>query len=486
MKEKISILFVAAECAPLIKVGGLGDVACELPIKLKELGFDVRMTIPAYKDINAQTTYVQDFPVNMGWRNETCIIREVANSYVTTYLVDNYHYFGRSGVYGHRDDAERFAFFCNSVYKMLQFLDYKPDVIHLNDWHTAPLAMLIRENENMYSYLADTAVLYTIHSLEYQGISGKNIFNLFGVKDSVFIPDKVEYYDCFNAMKAGIHYSDLINGVSRTFSQQMLTKEYGFGLDGFLKNHKSKLRGIVNGINYNNWDPGTDDLIYKKYHKNNIECKKENKYMLQKELGLECGDNPLFCVVSRLVPNKGLKLMEGAVEEILKAGGQFVLLGSGEKYYEIAFLKLASRYPGKISVNLEFNNEKAHKIYAGSDALLMPSRYEPCGLSQLIAMRYGCIPIVHKTGGLADTVKDEGHYEGEGNGFAFSTFSLDSLLRALKKTMRLYKKEEAWKCLIYRAMNSENSWENPVKEYIKLYKEAILKNIRRKTKGRAL
>ena len=484
MENKLKVLFVAAECTPLIKVGGLGDVAGELPLKLQELGMDVRVVIPANKDIAAPTAYLGDFPVNMGWRNETCIVREVLNTSVKTYLIDNYHFFGRAGVYGHRDDTERFAFLCLSVLEMLQRFDYKPDILHLNDWHTAPLAMLLRENEREHPEFSDISILYTVHSLEYQGVSGRNVFTLFGVKDIVFKVDKVEYFGCFNAMKAGLNYADLINGVSKTFTQQMLTKQYGFGLEGVLQNKKSQLRGVLNGINTEIWDPQNDPLIFAPYSKEKLEGKRENKARLQKILGLKPSTKPIFAVVSRLVPNKGLDLMEGAAETILREGGQFVLLGSGEKFYENAFLRLMQRYPDMASINLEFNNELAHRIYAGSDIFLMPSRYEPCGLSQLIAMRYGCIPLVHKTGGLADTVKDEGRYEGHGTGFTFNTYSLEALLRALKKLQRVYDSPEAWNRLMQRAMSGVPSWETSATEYVALYKEAREENRKRKTKGR--
>lgn len=484
MENNLKVLFVAAECAPLIKVGGLGDVAGELPLKLKEQGVDVHIVIPSNKDIDVPTVYKGDFPVNMGFRSETCIVREVLNAPVCTYIIDNHHFFGRSGVYGHRDDAERFAFFCLSVFEMLQRFDYKPDVLHLNDWHTAPLAMLLRENEREHRELADIAILYTIHNLEYQGVSGRNTFDLFGIKDIVFKVDKVEYFGCFNAMKAGLNYADIINGVSKTFAQQMLTQEYGFGMEGVLQNRKALLRGVVNGINTDIWNPETDTTLYVPYNKGDITGKRENKSRLQKDLGLNQSDAPLFSVVSRLVPNKGLDLMIGAAEAILKEGGQFVLLGSGEKYYESTFLRLMERYPGDVSINLEFNDVKAHRIYAGSDIFLMPSRYEPCGLSQLIAMRYGTIPLVHKTGGLADTVIDEGKNAGQGMGFTFSFYSLDALLRALKKSLRYYKNSKAWTELVYRAMSRESSWESSAKEYLTLYEEARLENHKRKEKGR--
>lgn len=484
MKDDLKVLFVAAECSPFTKVGGLGDVAGELPSSLRELGADVRVVIPGNNGIDGPTAYKGDFPVNMGLRTETCIVREIINARVPTWMIDNYHYFGRPGVYGYADDAERFAFFCLSVYEMLQRFDFKPDILHLNDWHTAPLAMLLRENEKVRSEFSDTAIVYTIHNLEYQGISGRNTFDVFGVKDAVFQTDRVEYNGCFNAMKAGINYADIINSVSRTSARQMLTRKYGFGLEGVLKNRRAVLRGVVNGIDARAWSPETDKLIYKNYSAGDCAGKRENKGKLQKDLNLEETDAPLFSVVSRLVPDKGLDLMLMAAEAVVQNGGQFVLLGSGEKYYENAFLSLMDGYPGSVSVNVEFNNDKAHKIYAASDIFLMPSRYEPCGISQLIAMRYGTIPLVHKTGGLADTVKDEMKNTGKGTGFVFSGYSPESLLLALKDILRYYDNKEAWRGLIGRTMKVDSSWENSAKKYLSLYNEAIAENRNSKRKNK--
>lgn len=484
MENKLKVLFVAAECSPWIKVGGLGDVAGELPLQLKDMGVDITVVIPASKDIDAATKYKGDFPVNMALRSETCIVREVINAPVQTYLMDNYQYFGRSGVYGHKDDDERFAFFCLSVFEMLRHFEYKPDVIHLNDWHSAPLAMLLREKERENPDFSDIAILYTIHSLEYQGISKRNIFDAFCVRDVVFKLDKVEYYGCFSAMKAGLNYADIINSVSKTYANQMLTPEFGFGMEGVLLNRKSRIRGVVNGINTISWDPETDPLIYANYSKEKINGKIQNKKNLQTEFGLKQSEAPLFAVVSRLVQNKGLDLMLDAAHAILHAGGQFILLGSGEKYYENAFLELLDNYPGAVSINLEFNNEKAHKIYAGSDIFLMPSRHEPCGLSQLIAMRYGSIPLVHKTGGLADTVIDEIRNKGRGTGFSFGRYSPQTLLNVIKRIERYYKNKDNWSQLIYRAMSRDSSWEKPATEYISLYREAIHESLGRKSKVR--
>lgn len=484
MGKMPKVLFAAAECSPYIKVGGLGDVAGELPVKLSELGADVRVVIPGNKDIDVPTRYIGDYPVEMGNKNETCIVREIINAPVSTYIIDNYHYFGRQGVYGHRDDPERFAFFCLSVYEMIRRFDFVPDILHLNDWHTAPLAMVVRENEREHPELADISIVYTIHNLEYQGVCDRSIFKLYGVKDVVFMVDKVEYYGCFNPMKAGINYSDIINAVSKTSAHEMLTSRFGFGLEGVLINRKPAIRGIINGINIDNWDPETDKHIYSNYSKENLNLKKKNKKMLQKELGLVEKDVPLFAVISRLVPNKGLDLMEPAFRYILKNDCQLVLLGSGEKYYENIFMDLTRKYPGLVSVNLEFNMEKSRKIYAGSDIFLMPSRYEPCGLSHLIAMRYGTVPLVHKTGGLADTVIDENKKPDAGNGFVFAGYSKESLIRSIKRALNLFEKKEDWVKLVKRAMSGDYSWDRAAEEYLSLYREAKSKNNKRKNKGR--
>ena len=484
MDKKLKVLFVSAECAPFIKVGGLGDVAGELPLKLKELGADIRVVIPGNRDMDFPTEYKGDFPVNMGWRKETCIVREIVNAPVTTFIIDNYHYFDRQGVYGHKDDSERFALFCSAVYEMILRFDFMPDIVHLNDWHTAPIAMLLRENEREHSELSEISVVYTIHNLEYQGISDRSVFNLFGVKDVVFMVDKVEYYGCFNPMKAGINYADIINAVSKTSAKEMLTPKFGFGLEGVLKNRETSIRGVLNGINQNNWNPQTDKNIYFNYNKDDVDDKRKNKKELQKELGLNKSDAPLFSVISRLVPNKGLELMEPAFEYILKNNNQLVLLGSGERYYEKMFAELTEKYPGLVSINLEFNEEKARKIYAGSDIFLMPSRYEPCGLSQLIAMRYGTVPVVHKTGGLADTVIDEIANKGSGTGFTFSTYSKDSFIRAIKKAINHYNSRELWSQLVKRAMIKEYSWESSALEYFSIYREAKSLNYKRKKERR--
>lgn len=484
MENKLKVLFVASEDSNLIKVGGLGDVAGELPLKLQEKGVDVRVVIPAYEEIKAAKLYLADYPVQMGRRNETCILREAVGTPVKTWLIDNYHFFGRPGVYKHFDDAERFSFFCLAVFEMLNWVDFKPDIIHLNDWHTAPLAMLLRENGHARTQFSDTAILYTVHSMQYQGISGKYVFNLFNLPDAVFTVDKVEYYGGFNAMKAGIHYADAINAVSKTYAREMLTEQSGFGLEGVVWEQQKKLHGIINGIEVANWNPETDSSLFVNYSKNHIDKKAMNKAKLKQELGLEAGDAPLVGAVMRMVPNKGLDILESAMEAIIEEGCQFVLLGNGEKYYEYAFRRLMERYPGKLSVNLEFDPPKARRIYAASDLYAMPSKNEPCGLSQLIAMRYGAIPLVYKTGGLADTVIDEGENPGHGTGFSFSNYSSEAFLATLGKAKKAMACGEEWEALVQRAMERDSSWDEPAAQYIALYQDTMHANRERKTRRR--
>ena len=482
LMKKLKVLFVAAEADGLIKVGGLGDVAGELPSKLAGLGADVWLIMPAYQGIDAPARYITDFPVRMGSREETCVIKETSNSSIKTLLVENSRYFGRPSVYGYDDDPERFAFFCLAVFTLLKSLDFKPDVIHLNDWHTAPLAMLIRENSDQNPLYSSYAIVFTIHSLVYQGVCGRDVFKLYGVGDAVYKPERVEYFGAFNPMKAGIYYADRITTVSETGARDMMSKEFGFGLEGFIANRKDSICGVVNGIDFLKWDPASDAALFRQYSAENPELKRENKVKLQKELGLIATEAPLFGVVSRLAEVKGIDLLIPAIKQIVKDGGQIVVLGKGDLYYEQALKFLQEDYPENVAVRLAFDDRLARRIYAASDMFLMPSRYEPCGLSQLIAMRYGAVPVVHKVGGLADTVLDETAHEGAGTGFSFETYSPQGLIRAIKKCIRLYKTDkEKWEGLVKRAMAHDSSWEKSAGIYMSIYREAV--KIRRQESG---
>lgn len=469
----MNVLFAAAEAAGLIKVGGLGNVARELPLELKKLGANIRLIIPAHRGIRAESRVIDEFTVRIGASEETCILKEVVDAPVATLLVGNERYFGRPSVYGYSDDAERFAFFCLAIFEWLKNSAFKPDIIHLNDWHTAPLAMLIRERECENPLLSQCALVFTIHNLAYQGICGREIFDLYGVNPAAFSPDGVEFFGTFNPMKAGIGYSDRMNAVSVNGAREMTSEGGGYGLEGFIHAHKYKLTGILNGIDQDHWNPATDPALFQNYSVENLSLKRENKKKLQKLLGLEQKAVPLCGAVSRLDQIKGTDLLILAAEIIVRNGGQLVVLGKGNPDYEQALKKLEEENPGRMAVRLEFNEELARRIYAASDLFLMPSRSEPCGIAQQIAMRYGAVPIVHKVGGLADTVRDEGARRGRGTGFAFSTDSVNAFRRAIAKALKMYEADrDGWRKLVKRAMTYDSSWTKSAQAYMELYREA--------------
>lgn len=484
-REKLKILFVSAEVTPFAKTGGLADVAGSLPLSLASMGHDVRVVMPRYKQINADTKYTADFPVMMGWRNETCIVRESEINYkdgekagnIPAYFIDNYHYFYRDGIYCHYDDGERFAFFCNAVMDMLPAIGFQPDVIHCNDWHSGPICMLLKERYKNDQFYSNMATIYTIHNLQYQGHFSKDILKVFNVGDEVFTPEKTEFYGMFNFMKAGLVYADIINTVSETYAKEIQTEECGEKLEGLLKRRKDDLYGVVNGIDYNEFNPSRDYRIYRNFDIGNIDRKLDNKHALQKELGLPVGNIPVIGLISRLTGQKGLNLVEEVIDEMFKNDMQFVLLGTGDDYYENTFKNIRMKYPDKMGVFIGFNAELAQRIYAGSDMFLMPSRFEPCGLGQIISLRYGTIPVVRATGGLAETVVDVDEST-EGNGFSFSEFSSKEMLDTINRALKLYnEKPDQWKRLVERAMSQDFSWDRSAKKYEELYYLAIRKSL---------
>lgn len=483
-KKKLKVLFVSAEVSPFAKTGGLADVAGSLPKALTALGNDVRIAMPRYRMIDTSMDYVADFPVKVGSRKETCIVRGTEltvdglklRKTVPVYFVDNYHYFDRDFLYCYYDDADRFAFFCISVLDMLPRINFKPDIIHCNDWHTGPICMLLKEKYNTDSLYDGIASVYTIHNLEYQGNFPKDVLNLFNMKEDVFTPEKVEFYGAFSFMKAGLVYADKINTVSRMYAEEIQTSQYGERLEGLLKARRKDLSGIVNGISYEEFNPETDKRIYKNYSIESLDGKKENKYALQKEMGLPIKDVPVISIISRLSGQKGLDLIIEEIDEILKHDVQFILLGTGDEYYETAFRNIKERYPDKIGLYIGFNAVLAQRIYAGSDIFLMPSRFEPCGLSQIISLRYGTIPVVRATGGLAETILDFDENRDEGNGFSFAEFSPKEMLKAIERALRVYNEEpDTWKMLVDRALRQDFSWNKPAERYQELYHSAILK-----------
>lgn len=486
--RNLRILLVSSEVAPFAKVGGLADVAGSLPKALATLGEgelanDVRVVMPRYRRI-ANAKYLLDFPVDMGHRQETAIIRETfveaklggVHAMVPVYLVDNYHYFNRDGIYAYGDDAERFSFFCRAVLDMLPRLGWQPDVIHCNDWQTGPIPFLLKKkyaamNPEFYKKIAS---VYTIHNLQYQGTFDKSVLGLLGVGEEYFTPDALEFWGQVNFMKAGLVYADVLNTVSRTYAEEIQTPQYGERLEGVLQGRSHDLFGIVNGINYHEFNPRTDPRLVANYDKDFLGAKKENKAELQREMGLPVKDVPVIGLVSRLVSQKGLDILGEAMEQILAEELHFIALGTGDSYFEDQFRNLAAKYPEKCAAQIGFNGVLAQRIYAGSDFFMMPSRFEPCGLGQLIAMRYGTIPIVRATGGLADTVHDFTRQPDSGNGFVFGEYSAAALLDATRRALKLYRGHpEAWNALVRRVMEADYSWSKSAASYVELYQRAI-------------
>ncbi|ANX02077.1 glycogen synthase GlgA [Thermoclostridium stercorarium] len=475
MGKNLKVLFVSAEVAPYAKTGGLADVAGSLPEVLSGMGIDIRVVFPGYRGIDAEQEYVADFPVTIGNRLETCILKRIKDAPVTTYTVNNYCYYYRDGIYMHHDDGERFSFLCRASLDLCRAIGFKPDIIHMNDWHSGPVALLLKEQyKQRDSFFSNIKTVLTIHNLEYQGHFEKDILFLLGLPEELFTPEGVEFYGKFNFLKAGILYADKINTVSPTYSEEILTPEYGEGLEGVLFNRRKDLCGILNGISHSQFNPETDVYLKYGYNEENLSGKRRNKSLLQAELGLPVENVPVVGVVHRLVLQKGLDLVIKAFDKMMELGIQFILLGTGDPNLEKCFVSLMHKYPRQVAVRIEFNEELAHKIYSGSDIFLMPSRFEPCGLGQMISLRYGTIPLVRETGGLKDTVIDIGRDLTRGNGFTFSEYTPYAFLGALQRAVEVYRnKPGLWLAMVKRGLKTDFSWENSAKQYLNIYNSAL-------------
>ena len=472
------VLFVASEASPFIKTGGLGDVAGALPKALAQKNADVRVVIPKYKDLNWEVKdklrFVKWFNVYVGYRESFCGVWECFYNGVTYYVLDNERYFKRDGIYGFYDDAERFAFFDRAVLDMLRQIDWQPDLIHCNDWQTGMLPVLLKfqYKKNDWFYWRMKTV-YSIHNIAFQGVFDPIILpELFGFDMELYDNTCLQFDTGVSFMKGGIYYSDIVTTVSNTYAGEIQTPEYGHRLDAVLRDRSYALRGIVNGIDYDEFNPKTDRYIYKNYDLNSIKNKAVNKTSLQRDLGLTVDENiPMIAMVTRLTSQKGIDLLVNIADRLLQQNIQLVVLGTGDKNYEDHFKWLDYAYGNKVSANIRFDNALSHKIYAASDMFLMPSSFEPCGLGQLIALRYGSIPIVRETGGLKDTVRAYNEYTGEGNGFSFRNYNADELYNIIQYALWIYRNKNHWNTLINHAMNSNNSWEKSAQKYLDLYRE---------------
>ena len=466
------VLFVSSEVSPYAKSGGLADVAGSLPKELLKMGYDISIIMPRYREVDVEMQYVIDYPIYMQGKKENCIIRKheqnVDNKKLTTYFVDNITYFDRDGMYCHPDEAERYAFFDKAVVEFIK--SYNPDILHLNDWQTGPIGLLIREKLGNKKI----KIVYTTHNLEYNGRFNRGNLYHFDLDDSYFTPDKFEFYGDLSFTKAGLVYADLVTTVSKTYAGEIQTPKYSFGYDGLLrqKAEQGKLVGIVNGIDYNEFNPEKDEVLHKNYSVDTIELKKENKKALQKELGLPKKDIPMLAVISRVVQHKGFDILIEGMNQILeKHNVQFVVLGVGEEHYINRLEYLKEKYPDKVSVNNFFDSNLAKRIYASSEMFLMPSLFEPCGLSQLISFRYGTVPIARSTGGLRDTIIGYAGNKEEGNGFTFWGNRVEDLVTVTELALETYKNKDEWKELAKRVMREDFSWNNSAKEYEKIYEK---------------
>ncbi len=479
-EKKLKILFVSAEVAPFAKTGGLADVAGSLPRALAARGHDVRIVMPRYRKVSEELAYAADFPVLMERRKETCIVRKSElpsnGEEVPVYFIDSYRYFDREHMYCYFDDAERFAFLDKAVLEMLPVIGFKPDIIHCNDWQSGPICMMLKEKYCKEPFYSKMATVFTVHNLQYQGNFSPEVIKFFDMDESCLTPEKLEFYGNFSFMKAGLNYADIINTVSNTYAKEIQTEEFGERFEGLLRKRAKDLYGIVNGIGYEEFNPAADTRIYRNYDRNSLEGKKFNKNKLQKEMGLPVSDNPVIGLISRLVGQKGLDLICEGIDKIMKNELQFILLGAGDEYFENLFKEIKKKYPDKVAIYLGYNADLAQKIYAGSDMFLMPSRFEPCGLGQLISLRYGTIPIVRATGGLADTIKEFNPKTGEGNGFSFVQYSSKELVRTIQRAVSLYQgSPQEWNRLVKKALEADFSWERSAGKYIEIYKKAVNK-----------
>ncbi len=469
----MKVLFVTSEAYPFAMSGGLADVSGALPKALKKRVVGCRVVMPLYDTVPEQLKgsmkFLFSYTVPVAWRRQYCGVFEAKYDGVTYYLLDNQYYFKRGSLYGHYDDAERFAFFSRAAIDLLKQINFQPDVIHCNDWQSALVPVYMDIYYKPYDpFYSGIKTLLTIHNIQYQGIYSEDILeDVFGISRERM--DIMGYEGCVNLLKAGIETADKVSTVSPTYSREILTPEYSHGLDGILRAREYKLSGIVNGIDTEVYDPSTDPNIEKNYSAETIDDKKLNKLALQKEMGLpERAEVPVISMVTRLVSHKGLDIVKYAIEDVLQRDVQLVILGSGDFEYESFFRYLKGKYPDKVGLKIGFIPALARKIYAGSDIFLMPSLSEPCGLSQMIALRYGTVPIIRETGGLKDTVVDS--MDGTGNGFTFANYNGDDLRFTIHRSVDAFNDKEGWKILAKRCMECDNSWAKSASDYIKLYK----------------
>ena len=477
--KKMQIVFASAECAPFVKTGGLGDVAGSLPAALVRAGAEVIVMVPKYATIKdeykAQMEHFSDFYVSLGWRNEYCGLEKLEHDGVTYMFIDNERYFARDYPYGFFDDGERFAFFSKAITESLQHLPagFECDILHCNDWQTALAPVFLREFYQGLPLYDRVKTVFSIHNVAFQGQFSDTVMeDILGV---AHIPAAASQLRCdacsINYMLGALHYADAITTVSPTYANEIQTPEFGEGLDGVLRERSYALQGILNGIDVGGFDPATDKRIAANYTVDDRSGKAVCKAKLQEELGLEVRDDrPLMVMVTRLTRQKGMDLVMYALDRILSGGVQVAVLGTGDRDYEDGLRYFQDKYPGTMAARIEFDPALSQRMYAAADMFLMPSKFEPCGLSQIIAMRYGTLPIVRETGGLKDTVIPYNEFTGEGTGFSFTNFNGDEMGDAVFRAARLFwDNRDAWNQLVTQAMSQDFSWTRSADKYLDLY-----------------
>ena len=484
MARPLNILFVSPEVHPFAKTGGLGDVSGALPRALKALGHEVRVILPKYRSVDRVQRAVKPMgrtvTVTVGPKTVTGELYESRlHRSVPVYLVGQSDYFDRDGVYGDaggqfHDNAERFIFFNRAVLETCQALDFQPDIIHCNDWPTGLIPCYLKMISGGDPFFAHTRSVFSIHNLGYQGNFGDHYVPVAHLPWSLFTLEGVEFYGQFSFLKAGLVYADVLTTVSKTYRREILTPEHGFQMDGVLRHHQDKLFGILNGVDYREWDPQNDAHIKTRYSPKSLKGKPKCKKSLIRKLSLPMKEKtPLICMVTRLSSQKGIDLVMQSFSELMALDAAWVILGSGEADYE-TFLKSQNQvYSGRFRYVQGFDEKLAHQIIAGSDLLLMPSQYEPCGLTQMYALRYGTVPVVRRVGGLADTVKAFQPGKNRGTGFLFTQPETAALIRSLQKALALYQKKTLWRGLMLNGMKQDFSWDQAAKHYERLYRRAL-------------
>ena len=472
------VLFVASECVPFVKTGGLADVVGSLPKYLDKEQFDVRVMLPKYMMIpdhfKQNMQYKTHFYMELNWRSQYVGVLESVVDGITFYFIDNEFYFSGMKPYGNiYEDIEKFTFFSRACLSALPVIDFRPDIIHCHDWQTGLVPVYLHDSFQGGEFFRGIKTIMTIHNLKFQGVwDKKTIKKITGLGDYYFAPDKLEAYGDANYLKGGIVYADYVTTVSDSYANEIRMPFYGEGLDGLMNAKANRLVGIVNGIDYNEYNPETDPFIVQHYNAKNFRKEKvKNKCALQEELGLEVNDKKFMIgIVSRLTDQKGFDLIDYVIEEICAEDTQLVVLGTGEEKYEHLFRHFAWKYSNRVSANIFYSNERSHRIYAACDAFLMPSLFEPCGLSQLMSLRYGTVPIVRETGGLRDTVQPYNQYEGTGTGFGFCNYNAHEMLGTVRYAKDVYyNHRREWNKIIDRGMAADFSWSASARKYEDLY-----------------